>query len=329
MSVVIPVFNAEQDLGLTIDAVVAAIQRAGVDAELVVIDDGSTDESAAVARRVTAGRLPLTLIRQPNRGRFEARRAGLDAATRDWILLLDSRLTLEPGSLRFVAERVADGKPVWTGHVEIPSDRNAYATFWKLIAELAWDEYFSHPRTTSFGLRDFDRYPKGTGCFFAPRTLLVGAFGAFRTGYADLRDANDDTPLLRWIAERESINISPEFRGSYVARASLPAFVRHAFHRGVVFLDGHGRRESRFAPVVFAFYPASILLVLAALRRPVVVPLATAAVTGAAAGALGLAKHRSRYEIRSLALLAPVYTAAHGAGMWSGLAKLVRKRFAA
>jgi glycosyltransferase involved in cell wall biosynthesis len=327
LSVVIPVYNARDHIAGTVDAAVNAIQRAGFDAELVLVDDGSSDGSAAVAENAGASRLPFTLVSQANRGRFEARRAGVEKASGEWILLLDSRLVLATDSLQFVAERLDQGDRVWTGHVVMDVDGDPYGTFWKLLAELAWNDYFDNPRTTSFGATDFDRFPKGTGCFLVPRQLLLDAIGSFRSRYSDLRHANDDGPLIRWIAERERVNVSPYFCGLYVPRSRLSAFVRHSFHRGIVFLDGHGRSESRFYPVAIGFYPASLGLALAALRRPIVVP-AVAAAAAVAAGALGVKRRRAPFEIASLALLAPVYSLAHGAGMWRGLVLLVRDRAA-
>jgi glycosyltransferase involved in cell wall biosynthesis len=328
LSVVVPVYNARANIGDTVEALIEAIDRAdSFVAELVVVDDGSTDDSAAVAEEACAGRLPFRVIAQSNRGRFEARRAGVEAATGDWILLLDSRLTLAPDALQFVAARLDDGDRVWTGHVHMDVDHDPYGTFWKLLAELAWQEYFDDPRTTSFDASDFDHFPKGTGCFFVQRSVLLAAIAAFRSRYADLRYANDDGPLIRWIAERERVNVSPRFAALYVPRSRLSTFVRHSFHRGIVFLDGHGRSESRFYPVVVGFYPASVVLALAALRRPVVVPVVVAAAT-VAAGALGVKRRRAPFEVAALAVLTPVYGLAHGAGMWRGLALLARDRLA-
>jgi prepilin-type processing-associated H-X9-DG protein len=108
-------------------------------------------------------------------------------------------------------------------------------------------------------------------------------------------------------------------------RGRLLAFVRHSLRRGVVFLDGHGRPESRLFPVVVGFYPASALLVLAALRRPLVAP-ALAASVAVAAAAFALSRRRSAHETASLAALAPLYAAAHGAGMWRGLSLLAGDR---
>jgi prepilin-type processing-associated H-X9-DG protein len=325
LSVVMPIYNEAAHVRETLDALAAAIDRSTFAAELILVDDGSTDGTATAAAEACGDRLPLRVLAQPNRGRFEARRAGVEAAKADLILLLDSRVMLSPGALAFVAERVARGEEVWTGHVDVAAGRNPYGVFWKLLAELAWEDYFACPRTTRFGAAGFDRFPKGSGCFVAPRGILLDAIAAFRSRYAEARYANDDTPLIRWIAERAPIHISPHFRSVYVPRRRLAAFLRHSFRRGIVFLDGHGRRESRFYWLAVGFYPASALIGVAALRRPLFIP-ALAVAAGVAAGAFALWRRRSPFEVASLALLTPVYGVAHGAGMWRGLTLLLRDR---
>ena len=323
LSVVMPVFNEASHLPATIDALVDAVEGCGFDTDLVLVDDGSVDGSADAVATALANRLPLTVVKQPNRGRFEARRAGLDAARGTWVLLLDGRVRIETGALAFVRGRVTAGDTVWTSHVHVADRGNPFGVFWRLLAELAWRDYFDNPRTTSFGAADFDRFPKGTTCFLAPRELLIDAFDAFESGFADMRNANDDTPLIRWIAHRTPIHVSPSYASSYAPRTRLRPFVRHAFHRGVVFVDGHGRRESRHFRQVVIFYPASFIWTLAAFRRRSLVPV-TVVGLGLAAGGFALFRRRSHFEAVSLAIATPVYAAAHAAGMWVGLTLLVR-----
>jgi glycosyltransferase involved in cell wall biosynthesis len=323
LSIVMPVFNEAAHLAGTIDGLVSALEGSAFDAELVLVDDGSTDASVDVARAGAAGKLPLLVLSQPNRGRFEARQAGLSAATADFVLFLDARVRLAPAALRFVAERL-DGERVWNGHVEVETE-SPLGAFWRLLAELAWRDYFDDPRTTSFGIAEFDRFPKGTTCFLAPRELLESAFAQFRTRYADVRLANDDTPILRALAAKERIAISPRFACRYTPRTSLRTFLRHSFRRGVVFVDGHGTRASRFFPIVVGFFPASVALAYAAVRRPAVAPAAVV-VCALAAGAYAARAGRPRRDVATLALVTPLYAVAHGAGMWRGLAELVRKR---
>ncbi|MHB8510525.1 MAG: hypothetical protein ACYDGR_18100 [Candidatus Dormibacteria bacterium] len=105
----------------------------------------------------------------------------------------------------------------------------------------------------------------------------------------------------------------------------MKAFTRHAFHRGIVFLDGHGRRESRFFPAVIAFYPISLALVPFALRRPKLAAGALVASMATLAGVLGL-RGFPRDDAASFAALAPVYAVCHGAGMWKGLAMMIGRR---
>lgn len=324
LSVVIPVRDEAGSLPATIGALLAALDGDAFDAELIVVDDGSTDGSGAAARAVVGGRIPLEVLTQPNRGRFEARRAGVEAARGELVLLLDSRVALDREALRFARERVDAGDDVWNGHVHIESD-SPFGIFWQLLAELAWRDYFDQPRTTSFGVEDFDRYPKGTTCFLAPRALLVDVFDSFRPRVGDPGLTNDDTPILRDLAARRRIGISPAFSCVYTPRTSLGRFFRHAVRRGAVFVDGHGRPESRFFPVVVAFFPLSAALGVAAVRRPALAPAAAIA-CGLAAAAFGARAGRSREEIRALALVTPVYAAGHGLGMWRGLGELVRGR---
>ncbi|MGH9281395.1 MAG: glycosyltransferase family 2 protein, partial [Acidimicrobiales bacterium] len=248
LSVVIPAYNVAAWLPQTFEHLAAAVRESPWrDVEVVVVDDGSTDDTAAVAEGLAAV-LPVTVVRQAQQGRLLARRAGIEGARGEYVLLLDSRVFIDPGSLRFAAEgmdRIPEAR-VWNGHVEVATGGNPYASFWKTVAHLGWYHYFRQPRLVMYGQKDFDRYPKGTGCFLAPRDRLLDAYRQFSTFYDDLRHANDDTSLIFEIAGRTPITVSPGFSCTYIARGSMVPFVRHAFHRGIVFVDGHFHRGRRF-----------------------------------------------------------------------------------
>ena len=325
LSVVMPVHNESSHLPGTIKALAAAVARSRLDAELIVVDDGSSDGSGEAAQAAAAGLLPVEVLSRAQEGRFRARRAGVAAAASDFVLLLDARVRLHPDSLKFLASVLSPNWPVWNGHVVPQTNGNPFGAFGDVLVHLAWSTYFDDPRRTSFGLEDFDRFPKGTGCFVAPRVLLLEAMEEFTPRLSNWRFVNDDAPMIRWIAARHRIQLSPEFGCDYQPRASLGEFLRNALHRGSVFLDGHGRRESRFFPLVVAFFPVSVGLVLLVLRRPVAAPVLAAA-TSAVAATAALRARRSAFETLSFAALAPVYAAAHGAGMWRALALLARER---
>lgn len=324
LSIVIPVFNESRHIARTIEEAAAGASGSGFETEFVVVDDGSTDGSGDVAESLRVD-VPIRVVRQPNHGRIAARRTGLAAAKGEYTLFLDSRVRLEPGALSFVYARLGYGENVWNSHVTIETSGNPYGKFWKVLTELFWSDYFAMPRTTSFGIEEFDRYPKGTTGFLAPTELLRHGFNNLNTYYEDERYTNDDTSIIRGIAAQESIHISPQFACTYTPRTTLAAFVRHAFHRGIVFLDGHGRRESRFFPAVVAFYPISVAMIPFVVRRPKFAAGLLVVGLAALAGALRV-RGFPRDEATSFAALSPLYAAAHGAGMWKGLAMLLGRR---
>jgi len=91
VSVVIPAWNREREIGPAIASVRAQDRPA---AEILVVDDGSTDATAEVA-----GRAGARVLRQENRGVSAARNAGIEAATQPWIAFLDSDDVWEPDRL--------------------------------------------------------------------------------------------------------------------------------------------------------------------------------------------------------------------------------------
>jgi glycosyltransferase involved in cell wall biosynthesis len=325
LSVVIPVYNEAAHLAATVDAVVEAIDRSDFDAEVVVVDDGSTDGSAAVAEAAVAGRVRLRVLSLPRGGRFKARRVGVEEATSEWVLLLDARVRLRRDSLRFLAGALTQSSSVWNGHVTTRTRGNPFGAFGNVLVHIAWATYFDNPESTSYGLDDFDYFPKGTGCFLAPKAVLLSAMDTFSPLMPDWRLVSDDTQLIRGISAEYRIHLSPAFGCDYQPRTSPRAFLRQATYRGATFLDGHGRRESRFYPLVVAFYPLSIALGVLALRRPLALPVVLVGIMGAAA-ALSAKARRPLFETASFAVLSPIYAIAHGAGMWRAIGALAKHR---
>lgn len=91
LTVVIPAFNAGRHLRSAVDSVLAQ-GLPGV--EILVVDDGSTDGSAAAA----AGP-GVSVLRQANRGEAAARNAGVRAAAAPFLTFLDADDLLSPGAL--------------------------------------------------------------------------------------------------------------------------------------------------------------------------------------------------------------------------------------
>jgi len=91
LSVVIPAFNEEQRLGPTIEELAAFLDGHGWAYEILVVDDGSTDGTVALAHRIAALRPAVrVLATAPNRGKGHAVRVGMLAAKGAFVLMTDA-----------------------------------------------------------------------------------------------------------------------------------------------------------------------------------------------------------------------------------------------
>ncbi|HEX7153264.1 MAG TPA: glycosyltransferase family 2 protein [Thermoanaerobaculia bacterium] len=109
-SVIIPMYNRATLVGRAIDSVLAQDFE---DFEVVVVDDGSTDDSAEAVRRYTDARVRL-ILSDRNRGRCPARNRGMEHARGAWFIFLDSDDELTPGALRVIKARI-DAAPASLG----------------------------------------------------------------------------------------------------------------------------------------------------------------------------------------------------------------------
>ncbi len=106
MSVVIPAFNAARTIGATLASARAQSYKA---LEIIVVDDGSTDETALVVGEHIAADARVRLLRQDNAGVATARNAGWRAATGVLIALLDSDDLWNPGKIELQLAALAGG----------------------------------------------------------------------------------------------------------------------------------------------------------------------------------------------------------------------------
>lgn len=87
VSVVVPVYNAERHLRETLDSLAA--QDYG-DFEVIMVDDGSADGSPAICKEYAASDARFRYVCQENAGAGAARNHGMDLATGEYLLFLDS-----------------------------------------------------------------------------------------------------------------------------------------------------------------------------------------------------------------------------------------------
>ena len=96
VSAIIPLYNGARFIELSLDSVFA---QDFPPTEVIVVDDGSTDDGAAIVRRY-AERHPLTLLQKENGGQSSARNFGISHASGSLIALLDQDDLWYPHHLR-------------------------------------------------------------------------------------------------------------------------------------------------------------------------------------------------------------------------------------
>lgn len=102
VSFVVPVYNKAPYLPAVLNAIFN--QEGDFAREIVIVDDGSTDESSAVIDRICAGRTDTRVIHQKNQGQVAATNAGVQAATQPWIKFVDADDILAPYATRILLD---------------------------------------------------------------------------------------------------------------------------------------------------------------------------------------------------------------------------------
>jgi glycosyltransferase involved in cell wall biosynthesis len=110
VTIVIPCFNYRQYLGKAIHSAQAQQYRSF---EIIVVDDGSTDDSATLAEQAD-----VRVIRQPNAGLGAARNAGLAEAAGEFVLFLDADDELLPDAVA-TGVAVLQARPAFSGVVRL------------------------------------------------------------------------------------------------------------------------------------------------------------------------------------------------------------------
>ena len=91
----VPAYNE----AATIGDVLARIDALGVDRQIVVVDDGSRDDTAAIVRAYAAEHPDVLLLQQPNRGKGAALRHGIPHLDGDLVVIQDADLEYDPAEV--------------------------------------------------------------------------------------------------------------------------------------------------------------------------------------------------------------------------------------
>ena len=192
LSLIIPVYNVEQYVGRCLQSCLCQPHVSADDYELVIVNDGTKDNSMQIVEEITRDCTNVTIVNQHNQGLSMARNAGLKAAKGEYVWFIDSDDWIEEGCLHGIIQRLEE-----TG-VEVLQlqYRNVYSS------DAPCDEHYS---TIEGVVRGKDCLVKGK--FFIPapfmiyrREFLVSNELTFYPGI--YHEDNEFKPRAVYLAER-------------------------------------------------------------------------------------------------------------------------------
>ena len=227
VSVVVPLYNQGHFLGEAMRSVTAAASGAAADTELIVVDDHSTDDSAAIAAELLheLNWFPTMLIRRrANGGLPVARNTGFAAARAPYVFALDADNVLYPSGLRVLVEHLdsapdsviaaygilerfdADGSVGLTSHLPWDVDllvQGAYIDAMALFRRSAWADVGGyHDSPDVYGWEDYDMW-LGAASRGLRADLVTQFVGRYREQVGSMRKISDIDMASNFITLRQ------------------------------------------------------------------------------------------------------------------------------
>lgn len=172
VSIIIPAYNVEKNIGVCLDALLA--QRTRDECEIIVVDDGSRD-----ATRVVAAARGVRVIAQENRGAAAARNVGAQNACGDIVLFLDGDCVPEQNWVQAMLAPFADPEIVGACGMKQTEQRGIVPRF----IQLEFDYRYDNERARRY----IDFVDSGTAAY---RRAIFLEHGGFDARLSDAEDVD-------------------------------------------------------------------------------------------------------------------------------------------
>ncbi len=258
MSVLIPAFNEAKVIGRTLATLLATDYPGPV--EIVVVDDGSSDHTAALVEEAAANDPRLRLIRQPNQGKAAALQNGMLEARHDIVITLDADTQFAPDTIGHLAAHFQDSRvAAVSGHVRVGNLR----TFIARCQELEYICGFNLERRAYHQLNCITVVPGAVSAWRRQAVLAAG-------GISGDTLAEDTDLTLSFHRAGWRVTYEPRAQAWTEAPETIPTLVRQRFrwafgtlqclwkHRDLLFQARYGALALFSLPGVWFF---QILLV--------------------------------------------------------------------
>jgi len=276
LSVIIPAYSGLDRIEKCFDSILNQ-KSTPKGYEVVVVVDGSPAMELLVKKlqdKFIRKKVSFqSIFLKQNRGRFEARIIGAEAAKYDRLLFIDDRVELASDFFSHVsAPKLSKENAVMPNVIEAEATNVVSATI-SMIRKRIWgskagedfDDYYINDK-------NFEKSPKGTTSLLINKKVFLAAC---RKVGESLNPSNtsrisDDTKVLRQIVEdgTEILRVSG-LKVHYEPRNNFSQAWRHLFWRGPKFVDYYHRPGTRFFPLLAAVYLLVMVIVAFAVLSPV------------------------------------------------------------
>ncbi len=209
ISVIIPMHNEEKAIIGSIKAILKSTHK---NFELIIVDDGSTDKSYQVVRRLIRD-ARVRIISQPNLGKFTALNTGLYQAKGKITIFVDGDTKLAPNAIERIISRFNEAKVgAVAGNIRVGNEKHNALTLLQSI------EYNVNQGIEKRVYDLFDSVLVVPGAFGAWRTRLVKKFG----GFTDKTHAEDFDLTMEFIRHGYKV----KFDDSAIAYTEAPTVLK-------------------------------------------------------------------------------------------------------